>query len=716
MIHRKFRVDIILIFTLLMLSTAIGIVYVVYSHNETMAIDNASRRLTYESKIFTEKVNYYMITAQSATDNLAKQFSPSNRHEQNQRSRNAEQSTSDTQPRTDRQQASLAAQDSLSTISMALLKTLVAYKQFGSIAFGNSRAVLATVSYQGQAGYELKTIRTAGGYTLTTDIYDAKSRLQKQSTTTGDIVNDRWQAWYKQVQQTGKIFWSKPYRLSDSNKFGVTVNAPVFDSSAKLTGMVATTIPLNKISEFLLVVKLSRNGIAFVSDGAGKLLAFFSSQQNISYEAGQDIADLQLPQIIAAAKTYSGSTDNLCRSFSVANKKFLTTCQPLAVAHGQQWMLTIIAPQNDFTGALATTLKRILYLSAVALVAGILISLLLARRISKPIELLAKDILEIRNFNFDSELSITSPVQEIQTMHNAIKAMKNNLQAFSLYLPALLVKQLIKSGETIAIGGKEQELTIFFSDIEQFTSISENHPPHELLVQLSDYFDATTAIIDNEYGTVDKFIGDAVMAFWGAPLPNQQHAVNACRAALRCQQKIKELNRQWIANGQEPFNTRIGIHSSQVIVGNIGAKQRMNYTVLGDGVNLASRLEGVNKIYRTEIIISQATYDRVQEHFICRILDEITVKGQEQSIVIYELLAEINAMQAPAKQELAVRFNAIYQLYRTRQWREALQLLYELLEIYPGDNVCSLYVRRCKKYLKTPPASNWAGVSRLQIK
>jgi adenylate cyclase len=236
------------------------------------------------------------------------------------------------------------------------------------------------------------------------------------------------------------------------------------------------------------------------------------------------------------------------------------------------------------------------------------------------------------------------------------------------------------------------------------------------MLQLSEYFDTVAQIIESEKGTVDKFIGDSVMAFWGAPIVNDEHAVMACRAALRCQKGIDALNREWEKKGRCPFNTRIGLHTSYNVVGNMGSKQRMNYTVLGEGVNLASRLEGVNKIYNTSVIISKATHRYVQNRFICRILDQIAVKGNSQSIVIYELLAENNSPEAEKLKVLAEKFQEAYNLYLKRDWNTAREFFQSILQDFPDDKVSVLYTERCDKFINSAPDDSWNGITRLDSK
>ncbi len=482
-------------------------------------------------------------------------------------------------------------------------------------------------------------------------------------------------------------------------------------SNNYLTGECRTnnkTVIVRQLKKFLHEIKLTPSGIAYIKDDKNRLIALVKSSSS-------SFSSDTLP-VFSECNYISQGSDEECFSFIKAGQKQLVVTKRFSVFPQTVWSLTIIAPEKDFSGKMQAALRRILYFSFTAVILGIFVSLGLARRISRPIEMLAEDIGRIKNFDFDSTVTLHSPIIEIQSMHEAITAMKHSLKAFRLYLPALLVKQLISSGKSIAIGGKEETLTLFFSDISGFTAIAEQIPPQTLLEQLSSYFEVMHHNIENNRGTVDKFIGDAVMAFWGAPLKNDNHAYDACMAALRCQAAIGKLNQQWATEGKPQFSTRIGIHTGTVIVGNIGAKDRMNYTVLGDGVNLASRLEGINKIFRTEIIISEATYQQVKDDFICRILDTVIVKGQQREVKIYQLLAFGQSEQAAHFAPLAEQFSGIYQYYQSRRWGEALQALQQLQKHYPDDFVCQLYIQRCQNYLHKEPDRNWKATTILKTK
>ena len=264
----------------------------------------------------------------------------------------------------------------------------------------------------------------------------------------------------------------------------------------------------------------------------------------------------------------------------------------------------------------------------------------LYRGIRTPLHQLVMETEKIKKFDLKDDVHIRAPLIDIEKLVTAVSDMKMGLRSFQKYVPANLVRQLMETQQEARVGGKLKELTIFFSDIQDFTAITEHLPPNELTIQLSEYFNAVTNVIVTHSGTVDKYIGDAVMAFWGAPTDNPAHALHACRAALACRREIDVLSRKWAAAGKYEFKTRIGVSTGEVVVGNIGSDQRLNYSVIGDPVNLASRLEGLNKQYVTSIIISEETYQQCASEVEARLIDFVVVKGKVEPVRIYELIGE----------------------------------------------------------------------------
>ncbi len=213
--------------------------------------------------------------------------------------------------------------------------------------------------------------------------------------------------------------------------------------------------------------------------------------------------------------------------------------------------------------------------------------------------------------------------------------------AFSHYVDPTVVQQIADTSENIVLGGEERELTLLFSDIAGFTTLSEKLKPLDLFTLMSAYLSKMTDILTSHGGTLDKYIGDAVMGFYGAPISQVDHAKRACTTALAMREKLPEFNAGLVQQGLDPIDFRVGIASGKVMVGNIGSSDRFNYTVLGDTVNLASRLEGTSKEYGTHILVAEPTMLATKEFFHFRQVDRIAVKGKTEGIAIYELIAPI---------------------------------------------------------------------------
>jgi adenylate cyclase len=240
---------------------------------------------------------------------------------------------------------------------------------------------------------------------------------------------------------------------------------------------------------------------------------------------------------------------------------------------------------------------------------------------------------------------------------------------------------------------------MFFTDIEGFSTLSESEPSQQLLPRVSEYFSNVTGAVEREKGTVDKYIGDAVMAFWGAPLRVDDHVYLACVAAVRAQRAMKTSNAQWAAQKLAPLNVRIGIHCDSVLVGNVGSKERLSYTVMGDGVNVAARLEGMNKELGTWICVSHAVYRAAGERLWLRPIDTITVKGRKGELLVYELMAikgaDADVGGTAQEIDLCVATVDAFAIYSGGDLVGALAAYQDILQRYPADPVAVRMIAKC---------------------
>lgn len=281
--------------------------------------------------------------------------------------------------------------------------------------------------------------------------------------------------------------------------------------------------------------------------------------------------------------------------------------------------------------------------------------------------------------------------------------------AFGQYLSPKVVADLVKDPGKLALGGEEREMTAYFSDIAAFSSFSENMTPTELVEVLNDYLTEMCNIIISTEGTVDKFEGDAIIAFWGAPAVQEAHAKLACFASIDMNQALVPLRVRWAEAGRPAINVRMGLNTGPMVVGNMGSAQRMNYTIMGDTVNLASRLEGANKAFGSDLMISEATYLQAKDFIDVRELDTIQVVGKKEPVKVYNLLdrkGETKGLRA----DLVTQYEKGMHFYKERDYTAAKAAFKLALAISETDGPSKTYVARCDEYLRNPPPENWDGV------
>jgi adenylate cyclase len=289
-------------------------------------------------------------------------------------------------------------------------------------------------------------------------------------------------------------------------------------------------------------------------------------------------------------------------------------------------------------------------------------------------------------------------------------------ETFGRFLAPAIVERVLAREGPLRLGGEKRVLTVLFSDIRGFTGISEQLDPPRLLELLNEYLTPMTEIVVSEHqGTLDKYIGDAIMAFWGAPQEQPDHALRACRAALAMVDRLATLREGWRARGLPDVDVGVGINTGPMSVGFVGSEDRFyNYTVLGDAVNLASRLEGANKAYGTRVILGPATYAEVRDQVVARELDLVRVKGKREPVHVYELLA-----LAPGTPELGAfveRFRLGLAAYAARRWEEATARFLEADRLCGGDPASRRYVERCEAMRRAPPGPEWDGVYEMSTK
>jgi class 3 adenylate cyclase len=294
----------------------------------------------------------------------------------------------------------------------------------------------------------------------------------------------------------------------------------------------------------------------------------------------------------------------------------------------------------------------------------------------------------------------------------------NNLRrAFSTYLSEDVVEEIVSDPSRLHLGGIKRRMTALFTDVKDFSGIAEHLPPEELVDLLNDYLSTMSDVILENKGTIDKYEGDAIISFFGAPIELEDHAFRACVSAIIMKRLETELNKKLLQEGRTtmPLLTRIGINTGDMVVGNMGTERKMNYTIMSNAVNLAARLEGVNKQYGTWILASEDTIQEAGDQIIARRLDKVRVVGIQKPVRIYEVLEIACRADSGLREWVAIFHNALA-LFEAHKWKEAAFGFHRALLISPSDIPTQLFIKRCEEFMASPPDESWEGVFTLNEK
>ena len=477
--------------------------------------------------------------------------------------------------------------------------------------------------------------------------------------------------------------------------------APYY-SGGKLAGVAAIDMTLAGLGEYLAERKVSPGTVSYMLDHQGRVIAASDLSKTYANVAGKlellhiTALDNDLPAFAFSARP-RGSEG--LYTFTRDGKEYVASLATMPAEFGKKWQLFIITPLADFTSTFQANNIRLAIFGLMAMALQIVIIFFLTGVVSSPLEKLAFKVGKIQELGTEQLPSVSSPISEISVLSKAIDTLDAAVKSFSAFVPIGLVTQLLQSEQKLELGGHSRFLTIFFSDLEGFSTMSEEVPSQELLLRVSAYLELVTKTVNQEHGTIDKFIGDGVMAFWGAPALLDDHAWRSCVAAMRIQRGMDALNERWRAEGLKPLNVRMGIHSDAVLVGNIGSKERMSYTVMGDGVNIAARLEGTNKEFHTRILISHSVFKEAGERLCVRPIDDVTVKGRRGKVPIYELMGVYGADDpglepSPETQRLSKLTRLAYEALVKEDYALASRRYREILAEFPDDPVASTLVKR----------------------
>lgn len=580
-------------------------------------------------------------------------------------------------------------------------------------SFRQARQIDPTVEVQGKlppAGtrYADRWIeREPGEVPVDHYVFLDDDRSERGRSEKGTSYDPRARLWYETALSSGKLSVSDVDVFAVLDLVGFTIGAPFYGADGNVRGVAAADITLDGMSDYLAESKISPGTISFILDHQGGVIA--NSRQEKTYGSRSGRAELMhvtsladdLPAIAFSLRPRASEGTNDEKGlyiFEHQGREYVASLTTFPPSFGKGWQLFVVTPFSDFTGTLEERNRQLFIFGLIAILVQIVIIYFLSGVISAPLERLAVKVMKIKDLDVESPLSLQTPIREVALLGRAIDTLDTTVKSFASFVPVDLVRQLIDTDQKLALGGYNKFLTVFFSDIEGFSTLSESTPSKQLLQRVSTYLETVTRATKLESGTIDKFIGDGVMAFWGAPNRLDDHAMHACFAALRIQHEMARLNADWTAAGMLPLNIRIGIHSDAVLVGNIGSSDRMNYTVMGDGVNIAARLEGINKDYGTRICISHTVFKEAGDRLCVRPIDEVAVKGRRGRVPIYELVGAYDLaaeFEPDAKLlRLCTMTHDAYKALIAEDLGLAMELYEAILNEYPDDTVAREMVRR----------------------
>lgn len=450
---------------------------------------------------------------------------------------------------------------------------------------------------------------------------NAELVTRRLETYTGDYT-PLTRNWYLQATQANQLYVTPVYRFASTGQYGITLALPLFDATGQKAKVAALDITLDSLQGYLQSQAQLLEGELVMFSNTGEVIVSSCPDNQCKVDPSRVFGAYQ-------QQTSSGS-------LPAAGDDILFSMRDLQIGDNG-WTLATLTSANQLFGPTRAATRQAMLVSFIILLVFIGMVYLLARRMGRPIIDLARQAHELKSLNTNFAIPTDSDITEIQMAQDALNSLKSGMSAFSRYIPKTLVRQLIESGVEIRIGGEEKMLAVMFTDIENFTTISEALSPTELTTQLSDYFELMSTTIMDNAGTIDKYIGDAVLAFWGAPLEVEHPVHRAVTTAQMLIRKLAVYNKERIARGQQPFKTRIGIHYGKTLVGNIGSSERINYTILGDTVNQAARLESINKEYGTQLLMSEAVHEQLGDDIPTHFLDEVQLKGKTATTRIYTL-------------------------------------------------------------------------------
>ncbi|ABK45043.1 adenylate/guanylate cyclase [Magnetococcus marinus MC-1] len=548
----------------------------------------------------------------------------------------------------------------------------------------------------------------------------------------GDVVkvdrgpvryDPRVRPWYKKAWEVPQVAISDAYVFASSKLIGLTLSSHVSTPSDIKIGVVGADITLDTLSSFLYKAQIGLSGRVFLLNADNYLVGHREpdmgvevTEEKVRLRKATEVRD---PLVAEAVQHWQKSgVDRFETTLGPNGDEYMVSFAKIGGSLG--WTAGVLVQKEELIGPLADASIKILVAGSLAISLAIFLFMMLSQLLTRPLSKVTQETVKIRRFNLEGNLNLTSYISEVRQLVDAVETMKRSLRSFSVYVPKEIVRAIVEDEDETSIGSRRQPLTVMFSDIKGFSNISEELPPEQLVGSLSEYMEQMSQPIHRYKGTIDKFIGDAIMALWNAPSKDPDHVVNACRAMLGCHRAGLALAETFAKNGRTPFYTRFGLHTGEAVVGNVGSTERMQYSAFGNMVNMASRLESMNKQYDTELMVSEHVARVAQPHFYLRRLDKVVPVGNTHPMYVYELMGEKDPkspLAATEEQKLKLSlWHAVMDHYEARDWHAVLEKLALYKQSFPHDKGAEQIEKRCHLFIVTPPPADWDGAEWLKNK
>ncbi|MBC7951073.1 MAG: adenylate/guanylate cyclase domain-containing protein [Rhodospirillaceae bacterium] len=567
------------------------------------------------------------------------------------------------------------------------------------------------------ARYVLRLIDSSSGEMADSYIYLAAwGQVVKVERAPELRYDPRKRPWYEAAAKTKGVVNSGVYVFSGTGRPGLTLSRQITTEDGAAIGVFGTDLSIDTLARFLDGHRVGKNGIVFIMDEDGRLIGYPDLARTVVQENDRVVvtkADAVADPVVAGAvrMRQQGAGDRFQAKLEDGNN-YLVSFSRFPEDFGRNWTIGVVASEADFVGPLRQASVVILIIGAIFLTIASFAVVAASRLLTRPINALIAETLRIRQLDLDSPVAVNSNVTELHALSTALDSMKMALRNFGTYVPKDLVREIVASGAASVLGGSRRPLTLMFSDLEGFTQATEALSPEDVLADLSEYFEVMSQAIHGQGGVIDKFIGDGIMAQWNAPVAQDDHVAAACHAVLACRRAEDALNEQRAQRQRAPLRTRFGLNTGVAVIGNVGSRSRMQYTALGQMVNLAARIEGLNKYFNTQALVSAQIESAVRGRFLFRPFGRVLASGTRVPVTLFELLDDTNAENEALAEAWAAPFTA----WQDRRWAVAEAELTNFLNRFPRDGAAQLLLDHCRAFQHTPPAADWDGVLHFNAK